>query len=147
MTNQTQAARLLVKLVRTQPDYDALSAEYGATLPDALPPLPADFPQQTLDLLRTDPEIDRYAENLSRMESYGPEDFLTPEVVLAALVLLSVRFKLKRDKNGKWTFEGSYAPNGDALKPILSVLGAVLGKMGEGLTEASKAMKSDKDND
>ena len=143
--NDKQAARLLVTLARTEPDYDALSAEYGAAASDLRGQLPPDFPEQALRLFRDNPDtaarLERYEENLSHMQSFGAADILTPELIVAALVLLSVHFHIKRDKKGKWTFEAGYTPlNAQALKPVLSVVAAVIGEFGEGLVELSEKL-------
>lgn len=142
---QSQAARVLVTLARTEPDYDALAAEYGAAAADLRGPLPADFPEQALRLFRENPEtaerVERYEENLSHMESYGAADILTPQLIVAVLVLLRVHFRIKRDKDGKWTFEAGFKPlDAQALKPVLSVAAAVIGKAGEGLSELSETL-------
>ena len=47
----------------------------------------------------------------------------------------------KREKNGKWTFEAGFQPlNAQALKPVLSVVAAVIGEFGEGLVELSEKL-------
>ena len=148
--NQKQAARLLVTLAHTEPDYDALSAEYGAAASDLRGQLPPDFPEQALNLFRENPDtaarLERYEENLSHMQSFGAADILTPELIVAALVLLSVHFHIRRDKKGKWTFEAGYTPlNAQALKPVLSVVAAVIGEFGEGLVELSKKLPGQSD--
>ena len=102
-------------------------------------------------LFRENPDtaarLERYEENLSHMQSFGAADILTPEIVLAALVLLSVHFHIKRDKKGKWTFEAGYTPlNAQALKPVLSVMAAVLGEFGEGLVALSEKFSPQSDN-
>ena len=143
--NQKQAARLLMTLARTEPEYDALSAEYGAAASDLRGQLPADFSEQALNLFRENPDtaarLERYEENLSHMQSFGAADILTPELIVAVMVLLSVHFHIKRDKKGKWTFEAGYKPlNAQALKPVLSVMAAVIGEFGEGLVELSEKL-------
>ena len=142
--NEKQAARLLVTLSRTEPEYDALAAECGAAA-EIRGPLPPDFPEQVLTLFRethaSAERVERYEENLSHLESYGAADILTPELIVAVMVLLSVHFHIKREKNGKWTFEAGFQPlNAQALKPVLSVLAAVMGELGEGLAELSEKL-------
>ena len=141
--NQTQAARILEAMARMEPEYDTLAAEYQNMLSGAV--LPVDFPEQALNLFRENPDtaaqIDRYEENLSHMQSYGAADWLSPQIVLSVMVLLSVHFHIRRDKNGKWTFEAGFQPlKAEGLKPVCSVLAAVIGKAGEGLTEIAETM-------
>ena len=151
--NWSQEAQLLVMLARTEPDYDTLSAEYNAAAEDWREQVPADFAEQALNLLRADPDtaeqIDQYdslfsvlySQHTSSTDSFGAADILTPELIVAALVLLSVHFHIKRDKKGKWTFEAGYTPlNAQALKPVLSVVAAVIGEFGEGLVELSEKL-------
>ena len=74
------------------------------------------------------------------MQSFGAADILTPELIVAVMVLLSVHFHIKRDEKGKWTFEAGYTPlNTQALKPVLSVMAAVIGEFGEGLWSCPKS--------
>ena len=148
--NEKQAARLLVTLARTEPGYDALSAEYGAAASDLRGQLPPDFPEQALNLFRDDPataaRLERYEENLSHMQSFGAADILTPELIVAALVLLRVHCRVKRDKNGKWTFEAGFKPlKPDTLKVVLLMVAAVLGEFGKGLVELSEKLSGQSD--
>ena len=151
--NHAQAAQILEVMARTGPDYDALSEEYGAAAEDLCGELPPDFPEQALNLLRTDPDmaeqIDMYDSLFSISSSphtgytdlFDAADILTPELIVAVMVLLSVHFHIRRDKKGKWTFEAGYTPlNAQALKPVLSVVAAVIGEFGEGLVELSEKL-------
>ena len=152
--NHAQAAQILEVMARTEPDYDALSEEYGAVLSeDWRERVSENFPEQALNLFRENPDtaeqIDLYdslfsissSPHTGSMDSFGAVDILTPELIVAVLVLLSVHFHIKRDKKGKWTFEAGYQPlNAQALKPVLSVVAAVIGEFGEGLVELSEKL-------
>ena len=149
---QAQAARILKTMARMEPKYDMLSAEYGVA-ENWRGQLPEDFPEQALKLLRENPDtaeqVDQYVslfnvlypQYADSMESFGATDILTPELIVAVMVLLSVHFHIKRDKKGKWTFEAGFKPlNAQVLKPVVSVLAAVMGELGEGLVELSETL-------
>ena len=58
----------------------------------------------------------------------------------AVLVLLGVYGGVEY-KNGKWSFRAGYKPlNAKALKPLLPLLAAAVGKAGQGLVELSETL-------
>ena len=153
--NYTKAAKILETLARMEPDYDALSEEYGAAAEDLCGELPPDFPEQALNLLRTDPDmaeqIDMYDSLFSISASphtgytdlFDVADILTPGLIVSVIVLLSVHFNFqfstKLDKNTKLTVEGGYTQlNPKVIQSLSSIFGGLIsaaGKAEEDLSE------------
>ncbi|MBR0281715.1 MAG: hypothetical protein IJQ81_09000 [Oscillibacter sp.] len=157
MTNQ-DAGRILNALAVSAPEYEALSAEYQAALSGGAESveLPPDFAPRTLELFRTNPDtaakIDRYAENLSRMQSYGLAEVQTTLLLIAALVLLMrphVDFRTEWDLKffrGALRFDTADVDE-KALKPVLAALSAAAKKASEGLDSVAKALDGQEDDE
>ena len=142
MTSQ-DAARVLNAVARSAPEYEALSAEYGAVV-DGAAVVPEGLPEAALSLLWEEPEaaarIARCEENLSHAQPFGGAGLLTPQFLVTVLVLLSVYGGVEY-RDGKWKIRAGFKPlNMKAMKEVLSLLMTALGKFGKGLAELSETM-------
>ena len=153
MTNQN-AARVLDILAHQEPDYEERIEEYQTALNRDGVSLPENFPEQALSLLRADPDqaerIDRYAENLSHMQTYGVAEIAAAGTVAASLILLlKPQFTLAvNTKHVKGAFKvDTQRIDVKTLASVLKTLAAaVTGELGKTLTELSEKFSAEAKN-
>lgn len=144
---------ILWNLAKQCPDFERVAMEALPALDSGIK-LPNEFSEMALDAIKSVPDAESVVQNLEtamRLKeqsvmtpSYGVTDLASPELIVAIIVLLGAYCKIEY-RNGKWSLQAGYkALNAKKWEPVFSVLAIILGKLGEGLTEASETLTSQK---
>ena len=147
-------ARIIDTLAKQEPAFEQLSMEYSHEL--SAESVPEDFAENTLNLLRSSPDMERRIKEIEKklpnVQTFDLGGFSMNIVLVAALIVL---LKPHMHFNAEWDFKhfkgalkiNTSSINDKMLKPIFSVLSTAAKKASEALDSVAKAMDQDVDNE